>query len=253
VLNLDNAESAALAAALPKSAVIGYSLENPKANLLGTTIEPERQGISFAVHERDSWANVPVKLSVPGRHNVANALAALGAARACGVSLKGAAVALESFAGIRRRLELVGTARGVTVIDDFAHNPDKIAATLATLHDFPGRLLLMFQPQGFGPLKLMKQELIDCFAESMGAEDILVMPQPVYFGGTVERSVTSDDIVVGVRARGREAHVFAQRAACGEMLLALARPGDRIVIMGARDDTLTQFASELLASLARKA
>ena len=62
---------------------------------------------------------------------------------------------------------MVGSANGVTVIDDFAHNPDKIAATLATLHAFPGRLLVMFQPHGFGPLRLMKDAFIDCFAREL--------------------------------------------------------------------------------------
>src|SRR5690606_3711557 len=107
--------------------------------------------------------------------NVANALAALGAVRALGVGLDQAVAALgvgldqavaalETFSGIRRRLEVVGTQGGVTVIDDFAHNPDKIAATLKTLHAFDGRLLILFQPHGFGPLKLMQQEFIEGFA-----------------------------------------------------------------------------------------
>jgi UDP-N-acetylmuramate--alanine ligase len=147
-------------------------------------------------------------------------------------------------------LDVVGRASGVTVIDDFAHNPDKIAATLATLHAFPGRLLVMFQPHGFGPLRLMKDGFIDGFAQGLKPDDVLVMPDPVYFGGTVERSVTSADIVAGVRAKGRHAEAFAERAACGEALLALAKPGDRIVIMGARDDTLSQFAAELVVKLA---
>jgi UDP-N-acetylmuramate--alanine ligase len=75
------------------------------------------------------------------------------------------------------------------------------------------------------------------------------MPDPVYFGGTVERAVTSQDIVQAVRARGRSACAFAERAACGDKLLELARPGDRIVVMGARDDTLALFAAELLDRL----
>ena len=152
---------------------------------------------------------------------------------------------------MRRRLEVVGTANGITVIDDFAHNPDKIAATLATLHDFPGRLLVMFQPHGFGPLKLMKDEFIDCFARNLHTDDVLLMPEPVYFGGTIDRSVSSIDIIKGVASHGRDAHVFADRAACGDRLVELARPGDRIVVMGARDDTLSQFAAELLSRLGR--
>jgi UDP-N-acetylmuramate--alanine ligase len=250
VLNLDNEETAALAAALPPERVVSYSVANPRADLLGSSLVPSAEGIAFAVSERNTGTTVPVRLAVPGRHNAANALAALGTARACGVALADAAEALGGFSGIRRRLELVGTVNGITVIDDFAHNPDKIAATLATLHDFPGRLLIMFQPHGYGPLRLMKDAFIDGFARDLRDGDVLVMPDPVYFGGTVERSVTSPDIVAGVQARGRAAHAFADRALCGDKLAELARPGDRVVIMGARDDTLSQFAGELLARFA---
>jgi len=249
VINLDNEESANLACSLPPARVLTYSMAEPKADLLATAIKAQPDGISFTVSERNAPENVSVTLRIPGRHNVANALAALGAARACGLTLKDAAEALGRFAGVRRRLEVVGSAGGVTVLDDFAHNPDKIAATLATLHDFPGRLLVMFQPHGFGPLRLMKNELIACFAENLGRDDVLVMPEPVYFGGTTDRSVSSIDIVTGIAQHGRNAHVYPDRAACGDTLVAMARVGDRIVVMGARDDTLAQFAAEILARL----
>src|SRR5690606_11914670 len=111
-------------------------------------------GISFEVSERDTGARFTVAMKVPGAHNVSNALAAIGAARACGVSLADAVKVLATFSGIKRRFEIVGTANGVTVIDDFGHNPDKIAATLKTLHAFPGRLLVMFQPHGYRPLEV---------------------------------------------------------------------------------------------------
>jgi len=248
VLNLDNDETAALA---PGKAIT-YSLRRPEADLLATEIAPAPEGIAFVLRQRSDGRAIRVTLAVPGRHNVANALAALAAARAAGVPLDEAADALGRFSGTRRRLELVGTAGGVTVIDDFAHNPDKIAATLATLHDFPGRLLVMFQPHGYGPLRKMKDEFIDCFARHLGASDVLVMPEPAYFGGTVDRSIGSADIAAGIVARGHAAEVFADRARCGETLAALARPGDRIVIMGARDDTLSLFAEELLATLRQR-
>ncbi|MBI5163070.1 MAG: UDP-N-acetylmuramate--alanine ligase [Magnetospirillum sp.] len=248
VLNLDNPETARLAAALPAERRSTYSLSDTSADLLASAVVPAPDGIAFRVRESGT-APIAVRLAVPGRHNVANALAALAAARALGVGLADAALALDGFAGIRRRLEAVGRAGGITVIDDFAHNPDKIAATLATLHDFPGRLLLMFQPHGFGPLRLMKAELVACFAENMAPDDVLAMPEPVYFGGTVDRSVGSRDIVAGIQARGGRAQDFHDRAACGDHLLALARPGDRIVVMGARDDTLSTFAEDLLRRL----
>jgi UDP-N-acetylmuramate--alanine ligase len=188
-------------------------------------------------------------LQVPGHHNAANALAAIAAVGAVGIPLTAAAEALGGFEGLRRRFEKVGEAGGVTVIDDFGHNPDKIAATLRTLHAFPGRLLLFFQPHGFGPLKTMGRELADTFASEMKADDVLVMPDPVYHGGTTDRSVGSESIIAAVVGRGRRAEHHAERAACGERLVELARPGDRIVVMGARDDTLSVFAQELVTRL----
>ena len=250
VLNLDNAETAALIATLPTAQTITYSLKRKSADLLASAIQPAPDGSAFHVRTRDG-ETADVKLLVPGRHNVSNALAALAAAKAVGVPLEDAAKALSRFKGVRRRLETVGTANGVTVIDDFAHNPDKIAATLQTLHDFPGRLLLMFQPQGYGPLRLMKEQFVAGFAKDLGPDDVLVMPEPVYYGGTTDKSVSSIDIVTGVTARGRHAESFVTREECGLRLLELARPGDRIVVMGARDDTLTDFARGLVERLER--
>ena len=249
VLNLDNGETAALAARLPAGKAATYSLADPAADLFAGDIVPGPMDIAFTVTERAGGASARVRLPAPGRHNVSNALAAIAAARACGVSLADAAQALATFSGVRRRMELVGVAGGVTVIDDFAHNPDKIAATLATLHAFPGRLLVMFQPHGFGPLRQMRQAFVDGFAEGLGAEDVLIMPDPVYYGGTTDRSVSSGDITAAVAARGRTALAFPERAQCGDELVRLARPGDRIVIMGARDDTLSSFAADLVARL----
>ena len=250
VLNLDNGDTAALARDLPAERILSYSLEDAQAHLLGTDVAPAPDGISFRTTECGGSQGIPVRLRVPGRHNVANALAALAAAGAAGVGLAEAADALQDFTGIRRRLEVVGAGNGVTVIDDFAHNPDKIAATLATLHDFPGRLLVLFQPHGYGPLRQMKDGFVEEFAHDLAADDVLVMPDPVYFGGTTDRSVSSRDVIGAVQARGREAYFFAERPGCGEKLVELARPGDRIVIMGARDDTLAQFAADLVTRLA---
>src|SRR3954452_16557469 len=250
VLNLDNEETAALLPDLKPGQALTYSLAKSEADVLASSLVPSPAGSAFAVPARDSGEVVEVKLKVPGRHNIANALAALCAAKTCGVALADAAAYLAEFSGIRRRLEVVGTANGITVIDDFAHNPDKISATLETMHAFPGRLLLMFQPHGYGPLRLMRDALIDCFTRGLGAEDILVMPEPVYFGGTVDRSVGSGDIVREIERRGRKAFAFPDRAACGDLLVRLARPDDRIVVMGARDDSLSQFARELLRRLA---
>ncbi len=251
VLNLDNEETAALVLTT-KVRTRTYSLRSGLADLHCSAIRLAPDGVAFDVIEKDTRHTATVELAVPGEHNVSNALAALSAARAYGLPLQDAAEALKGFSGTKRRLEVVGKANNITVIDDFGHNPDKIAATLNTLHAFPGRLLVMFQPHGFGPLRLMRDEFIDCFARNMSDDDVLIMPDPVYFGGTVDRSVTSEHIVSGVRSRGLQAMAFAERGACGDKLIELAEPGDRIVVMGARDDTLSVFAAELLQRIAAK-
>ena len=143
-------------------------------------------------------------------------------------------------------METVGTANDITIIDDFGHNPDKIAATLSALHAFPGRLLIYFQPHGYGPLKQMGRELADSFIANMNADDRLLISDPAYFGGTVDRSVGADALVGMI---GAQAEHIPDRADCGDRLIKLAQPGDRIIVMGARDDTLSLFAQSMLDRL----
>ena len=251
VLNSDDPEVRSIGGRLSPGRPVRFSLKDSSADLSADGLEPAPDGIGFRLLVEGAPAGQRIALPVPGAHNVANALAAIGAAAACGVPAAEAAGHLNGFAGLRRRLETVGSAGGVTVFDDFGHNPDKIAATLDALHAFPGRLLILFQPHGFGPLRKMRTGFIDMFAGKLGAEDVLVMPEPVYFGGTATRDISSRDIVRAVAAAGRQAEAHERRSDCGDRLLELAEPGDRIVVMGARDDTLTEFAHGLLKRLAR--
>lgn len=251
VVNLDNAEGAALAMALPRDRLVTVAIEG-EADLVARGLAPQPFGIAFDLIARGA-APLRVMLAVPGRHNVANALAAIGAVQAAGVPLADAVAAIADFAGLKRRFELVGEAGGIAVIDDFGHNPDKIAATLDTLHAFPGKLLLLFQPHGYGPLKVMRSELVAMFAGKLGREDLLVLPDPVYHGGTVARDVTSADIIADLAATGAQARHIPDRAAAAAHLVESAQPGDRIVVMGARDDTLSLLAAEMLESLRTRA
>jgi UDP-N-acetylmuramate--alanine ligase len=255
VINLDNGDGAALAMTLPPERRLTFRIGDAPgdaADLVALGLVERPFGVDFSLSERGA-APVAVSLQVPGRHNVSNALAAIGAVRAAGVPLAEAARAIGGFTGLRRRMDLVGTADDIAVIDDFGHNPDKIAATLDTLHAFPGRLLVLFQPHGYGPLKVMRRELVATFAGKLGPDDLLVLPDPVYQGGTVARDVTSADIVADIAATGRAALHIPARAAAAAHLVAQARPGDRIVVMGARDDTLSQLAADMLAMIANRA
>jgi UDP-N-acetylmuramate--alanine ligase len=247
VLNLDDPETRALAEALPKDKLVGYGFDSPGADFAGRNLELLPAGVRFDVDHGDKrWA---VRLNLPGRHNASNALAAIAAARQLGAAVSDSAAALERFEGLRRRLETVGEAGGVTVIDDFAHNPDKIDASLATLRAHPGRLLILFQPHGFGPIAKMGNQLAESFANGMAGDDRLYLSDPVYQGGTVERTRGSDWLAEQIEAKGGSAAHVPDRSEIGEKLLAEARPGDRIVIMGARDDTLAEFARELVRRL----
>ena len=245
VINLDDPDTRILAEQLPGDKMAGYGFDSPRAALIGRNLELLPDGVRFTIECGEQVCQV--SLAQPGRHNASNALAALAAAQALGVPLAEGAEALARFEGLKRRLETVGTAGGVTVIDDFAHNPDKIAASLATLTAQPGRLLVMFQPHGFGPLAKMGEELAATFAKGLREGDRLYLPDPVYQGGTVDRSRGSDWLAAAVG--GQAGHV-PDRAAIGEALLREAAAGDRIVIMGARDDTLSEFAAELVQKLA---
>ena len=250
VLNLDDPETRALADLVGADRCVGYGFDSPGAKLNGKALELLPDGSSFTVQSGDE--RIPVRLQVPGRHNASNALAALAAARAIGVTLADGAAALARFEGLKRRLETVGTANGVPVIDDFAHNPDKIDATLATLRAQTGRLLIMFQPHGYGPLAKMGEELARSLGKGMTAGDRLYLPDPVYQGGTVDKSRGSDWLAEAVRSEGADAVHLPTREEIGEALLADARAGDRILIMGARDDSLSEFAAELVDRLARR-
>ena len=222
----------------------GFSKE---ADLQATDIVEYPDSVTFTVTHHPAKIACAARLAVPGRHNVSNALAAIGAALQSGIRLPEAAAALATFTGLKRRMETVGSAGGITVIDDFGHNPDKIAATLSALHAFPGRLLIYFQPHGYGPLKQMGRELADSFIANMKTDDRLMVSDPAYFGGTVDRSVGADALVTMV---GSQASHIPDRADCGTHLIDIAQPGDRIIVMGARDDTLSIFAAGLLDALA---
>ncbi len=249
-INLDDPEAAALAR--HARALVSFGIDHRAADLgiAPGTIEAGATKISATVMDRRDGSSHHLALRVPGRHNLANALAALAGASAAGVALGMAVDALAGFAGLARRFDIVGTSPGgVTVIDDFGHNPDKVAATLATLKAHPGRVIAFFQPHGYGPLRQMGAELATTFARLLGPQDVTILCDPVYFGGTVDRSLGSERIVRLIGEAGGRADYVAARGDCVARIKAIARPGDRVVVMGARDDTLATFAAQVLAAM----
>ncbi|MDE8651231.1 glutamate ligase domain-containing protein [Novosphingobium album (ex Liu et al. 2023)] len=249
-VNLDDAEAAALASRARALVSFGIMSEAAMIGVVPGSVAEAPTAISATICDRRDGTAHRLALRQPGRHNLYNALAAIAAASAAGVPVGEAVAALGSFAGLARRFDIIGTSpSGITVIDDFGHNPDKVSATLATLKAHPGRVIAFFQPHGYGPLRQMGAELAEVFARKLDPDDVTILCDPVYFGGTVDRSEGSERIVGLIAKAGGNAEYIARREDCGARIAAIARAGDRIVVMGARDDTLTTFASGLLARL----
>ena len=217
----------------------------PRADIRGVNVELTPSGSSFTV------GDVAFALPVPGRHNVANALAAIAAARTLDVPLADMVGPLSCFQGVGRRFQTVGAARGVTVIDDFAHNADKIAAALATAKLNASRVLAVYQPHGYGPTRFLRRDFVDTFTRELRPADRLWMLEVFYAGGTASRDFSAADIVEEIAENGVKAEFAASRAWLATRIAQMARAGDMVLVMGARDPSLTDFAREIVAELGR--
>jgi UDP-N-acetylmuramate--alanine ligase len=215
---------------------------------------------------RFSVGGVPFRLAIPGRFNVENALAALAAARALGVSDEIAAAALAEFPGVHRRMERIGCEHGVVVVDDFAHNPDKVAAALQTLRALrphssgrgemdagrDGRLRVVFQLHGYGPARMHRSGLVSAFARGLEPGDRLYLPPVYYAGGSVSRDVEASDYAADLIARGVDAVLVERGPDLPGRVAADCRAGDYLAVMGARDPSLPALARALQAALSAR-
>jgi UDP-N-acetylmuramate--alanine ligase len=215
-----------------------------RADVRGTHLELAPASASFRVD------GVAFTLPVPGAHNVENALGAIAACRALGVELGEMPPGLATFRGVARRFQSLGTARGVEVVDDFGHNPAKIAASLATARLRAKRVLAVYQPHGYGPTRFLREGFVDTFATRTAPGDKVWLLEIFYAGGTATRDFSAADLVRDIVARGRDAEFAPSREWLVRRIAEVAEPGDLVLVMGARDPSLTTFAREVLAALA---
>ena len=234
-----NAEEENLRSIAPQAKTFGLSL----GDIHPGEIKVDGFGSDFTIQGQ------PFRLQIPGVHNVANATAAVAAALEMGVDLETCAKALSRFTGIARRFASVGSFNKIEVVDDFAHNPHKLAATIAAAHLRGKRVLAFYQPHAFTSIKLLSNEFIESFSKSIGKDDHLWLTEVYYPGGTIPQGVSCRTIYEGLKGRG----VNVSYNECREKLLAqmaaAAQPGDIVLILGARDPTLTDFARKLLNAL----
>ncbi len=233
-----------------------FGFENHVA-VQGTDFSAIGTGIRFRVRYGNEL--VRFELPFPGRHNMENALAAIAVALRVGVSLRTIAEALTSFSGIYRRHQILGSFSGITLIDDFAHNPAKIAASLRSVQAFTeGRVIAWFQPHGFGPTRFLRKEFVSEIKAALrvsntdSQNDCIFFSDIYYAGGTVVKDISSADLVDDLLEEGVEAYYLGNRNECAKRMVSLANSSDCILLMGARDPSLGDFANhvkELLQGL----
>jgi len=237
----DSAEVRALAAEADDA--VGYGRAGADRELAVDAAGPWRA--------RGRLDGVPLDLPQPGVHTLENAAAAVCLAGELGVEPADAAAALADFPGAARRFQLVGEAGGVRVIDDYAHNAAKIAAAVRAAQLGCRRLFAAFQPHGFGPARFLRDELRILLPALLRAGDSFVYLPIHYAGGTTTRDISHEDLAADLGGVGRVAAVAARDALVG-WLRERVRDGDAVLLMGARDPTLPDFALEVCEGLGGK-
>jgi UDP-N-acetylmuramate--alanine ligase len=222
--------------------VIRYGIDSRDARLVASNIRNADRGTTFdVVYDGDRLGDVA--LQVPGRHNILNSLAAVASGLALGSTLDAMAPGLAAFGGVERRFQRLGEARGVSVIDDYAHHPTEIAATLAAARStFPGRrIIAAFQPHLYTRTRDFSTE----FGTALSAADAVYLteiyparelPIPGVDAGLIERAIGKGKLAW----RG-------ERGGLADALAKAAKQGDVVITIGAGD--ITKTGAELLQRL----
>jgi len=229
--------------------VSGWVMLGPQA----AEVLDGRKGPSVEiVEQRDGrWIRLDHQLypvPMPGRHNAENTGLVVQAALKLGVTPEKIRHALATFRGIHRRLEVVGRSGGITVVDDYAHNPAKIAASWRAVAETAARVIGIWRPHGFGPLALLFDELVHEICGAMRPQDHLFVMPVYYAGGTATKTHDAERLAEALAARGCSASHIEDYDRLHARIMGLATQGDTILGMGARDPELPRFLKSLFPS-----
>ncbi|HVX25301.1 MAG TPA: Mur ligase family protein [Parafilimonas sp.] len=192
--------------------------------------------ISFTVDQTQ------FKLKAPGKHNAENALAAIAAANFIGVDLKTCAKALQHYEGIYRRHQIIGNKNGIWLIDDFAHNPAKCAASIKACQPVAEKLIAWFQPHGFAPTKFLRNDFVKEIADALRPQDEIWMSEIFYAGGTTTKDISANDLISDLRAINKNAFFVENRNDLPSAIQSHFTNNCVVLLMGARDPSLDKFA-----------
>lgn len=245
VLCADDPYLVELAQTLPCPAFF-YSARGGKALYGAREVVLEGEGSSFDFYRDSACLARGVYIGVPGEHNVSNALGALAAAHVLGLDPEQCAGILAAFRGVGRRFEVIARVGGVTVLDDYAHHPTEVRATLGAARLRGGRVLVLFQPHRYTRTAALAGEFSTAFDEA----DHLYLHRVYSAGEAPLPGAGSRDLAAMIRARGTVAVTYEEDMTTLEGLAAAeARPGDLLITMGAGDVTA---AAPRLAALLRQ-
>jgi UDP-N-acetylmuramate--alanine ligase len=178
-----------------------------------------------------------------------NALAAIAAAAWVGVDLDTAAKALSRYEGIYRRHQVLGQYNGITVIDDFAHNPVKCAASIQACQPLASRVIAWFQPHGYGPTKFLRQDFVHELSSVLRPDDEIWMSEIYYAGGTAVKDISAADLVSDLRDKGKSAYFVENRSDLVKAVKPHLSGNCVFLLMGARDPSLEEFAQQVWAEI----
>lgn len=239
-----NADDAGLSGLFTGSDTASFSIEN-ESDYKADGIALKQFGSEFLVNGAE------FKLGIPGRHNVYNALASIACMSALGIPLKDMAVPMAEFKGIERRFQVHYNEGGKLVIDDYAHNPHKIEFLMDTVRTHLKSVCYIFQPHGYGPTRLMKDEYIKTFREGLRDADHLMLLPIYYAGGTTVKDISSEYITGPLADAGKSAQTVQARADAIDIIISNRAKWDGYVVFGARDETLSGFSQDIAAAVGR--
>lgn len=214
--------------------IAGYSAENFQQN--GLELIFEVKGQKF-------------KMNSLGQHSVENATAAIAVANQIGVDLETCAESLEKYEGIYRRHQILGKKKGVWVVDDYAHNPAKCAASIKACQPLAKKVIAWFQPHGYGPTRFLKDDFIKEISEALRSEDEIWMSEIFYAGGTALKDISANDLIEGIQNTGKNAHFIEDRNNLLKALQPELKEGTLLLLMGARDPSLELFCKNIFENL----
>ena len=174
-----------------------------------------------------------------------NAVAAAAVAAQLGVSLETCAEALKRYEGIYRRYQVLGQKQGVWLVDDYAHNPVKCAAAIRASQPVAPKVVAWFQPHGYGPTKFLRDDFVKEIGEALRPQDEIWMSEIFYDGGTAVKDISAADLIDDLQRQGKQAYFVENRNDLVTAVLPHLTADCVLLLMGARDPSLEQFAAQV--------